>query len=553
MKKSLPLYVLCMLSSSLFSAEQKASSGKSQTSTVPTKTQVTIKAIVLRDDSQPFNEKKYAHIKGVFLDGVDLCGDESCLKEYLHAPLDLLTINELKQKIIQLAKKNQDAMLSVVMPEQEASNGVVIYNVCKAKAGKVSYIGNRWVSTSFLESRTPSVKKGKCLDEMELLNDVAWLNRNPFHHTKVILSKGQGSNTSDVEFITEDRFPVRFFVGCDNTGTEFTDTVRLYAGANWGNAFWVGDTLSYQYTASPGFHRFQSQFLNYTSYLPWKHILSVYGALSWIHPSMTDFATKGKNNQASLRYVIPFKPLFKPFLHEFTFGFDYKNFNNNLFFVESLSALPLITQTVNITQFYLGYSLQNKTPNIQYVFKIDVLGSPANWIANQSKADYGDLRPHSQAQYLYSIAHLGFTHKQRSEFTISGLLRAQIATGPLLPSEQIGLGGYDTVRGYEERAYLADNGVCANLELHSPSCHFFSDKMRDEFFGLVFLDFGWGRDDRTSSTGLPKSDVLAGIGPGLRYNIYPYLSARLDYGFQLHHIFDDHHFGKFHFGVTASY
>lgn len=41
--------------------------------------------------------------------------------------------------------------------------------------------------------------------------------------------------------------------------------------------------------------------------------------------------------------------------------------------------------------------------------------------------------------------------------------RGQLASTNLLPSEQMGLGGYNSVRGYLERQVNVDNGLIVNL------------------------------------------------------------------------------------------
>ncbi len=44
----------------------------------------------------------------------------------------------------------------------------------------------------------------------------------------------------------------------------------------------------------------------------------------------------------------------------------------------------------------------------------------------------------------------------------------QLADGSLLPSEQFGLGGQETVRGYRQDALLTDNGTLLSTELRIP-------------------------------------------------------------------------------------
>jgi hemolysin activation/secretion protein len=114
------------------------------------------------------------------------------------------------------------------------------------------------------------------------------------------------------------------------------------------------------------------------------------------------------------------------------------------------------------------------------------------------------------------------------------------------------LGGYNTVRGYEEQLFVADDTLCANLEIHAPKISFLCKK-RDELIFLAFMDYGYGHnlfpfeDERTNQS-------LWSVGTGMRYRINPYFSFRADYGFKLKSVqFDDSHVGKAHVGATLSY
>ena len=42
------------------------------------------------------------------------------------------------------------------------------------------------------------------------------------------------------------------------------------------------------------------------------------------------------------------------------------------------------------------------------------------------------------------------------------------AADPLIPAEQMGVGGHATVRGYEEREFLGDNAITGTLEFRTP-------------------------------------------------------------------------------------
>jgi hemolysin activation/secretion protein len=339
--------------------------------------------------------------------------------------------------------------------------------------------------------------------------------------------------------------------GSDNTGTDLTGTYRLFAGMNWGNLGKWEDILTYQYTADPSFHRYQSHYLNYSLFFSWQHLMTLFGGFSTIHPDIPSATSEGKNYQLSGRYFIPIKPLYTPLQHKVGAGIDYKNFNSNLFFVENENDLPVVTKKVSVFQLMASYGLEYFASSHELNFLSEIYGSFFSFLPNQSKEAYGTLRPGAQPHYVYLKGSVGEVYNMPFSLQTGGSLKFQLASASLLPSEQLGLGGIETVRGYEERVYNVDSGLVLNLELRTMPWSFYR-KMGDQLRGLIFLDFGWGHNwDKISPS--EQSDYLLGIGPGLRYDILPYVKVRIDYGFQLHHLINDDHFGRWHFGVCLSY
>ena len=99
----------------------------------------------------------------------------------------------------------------------------------------------------------------------------------------------------------------------------------------------------------------------------------------------------------------------------------------------------------------------------------------------------------------------------------------------LLPSEQIGFGGQDTLRGYRQDALLGDNGLNLSAELRVPILRI------PEWEGLLqivpFLDAAavWNSSGQANSS----SNTLLGTGLGLRWRVGNSLDLRLDYGIPL--------------------
>jgi hemolysin activation/secretion protein len=105
----------------------------------------------------------------------------------------------------------------------------------------------------------------------------------------------------------------------------------------------------------------------------------------------------------------------------------------------------------------------------------------------------------------------------------------QLADRALVPLEQIGLGGQQSIRGYRQDILLTDNGVLASAEVRVPVLRI------PQWNTLVqlapFFDIGkaWnneGRDD-------PDPSVLASVGLGLQMQITDRITVRLDYGIPL--------------------
>jgi len=120
----------------------------------------------------------------------------------------------------------------------------------------------------------------------------------------------------------------------------------------------------------------------------------------------------------------------------------------------------------------------------------------------------------------------GDARYRRGNWTWIARLQAQYADAPLIPGEQFGLGGINSVRGLNERELSGDRGYQASLELWgAPSL---SGRLR----WLAFLDAGRVVNDRPLP-GEVAAESVASAGVGARYTWGERLSARADWGYVL--------------------
>jgi hemolysin activation/secretion protein len=520
------------------------------------------RGLVLLRSSKQASTSDIEEVEGVVLKDVDLPGDPGNLyldlKEYWGQELRGCDIFEISHVVAEYYRKNHRPLVVVKVPPQVVKTGVIQLVVYETRLGSIRSKCNEHFSNERLENYIRTAP-GCRINVDSLATDLEWINRNPFRTTDLIFTPSQKPGYTDIELVTADRSPWRVYAGADNTGIAQSGHNRYYAGLNWGNAFGLDHILTYQFTSGTHYDEFWAQSLDYTALLPWHHTIDLYGGYSEVTAvlqSLSHSKTRGNSAQASLRYEIPL-PSRVSFIDEFTFGFDWKRTNTNL---SQLDVL-VFGKTANLTQLMVGFNSGYETEMTKTSATIELYGSPGQWLPDQQNSHYNDLRRGAKNTYIYGRLSVASIIQIYKYFTFEPSLRCQGSSANLLASEQFGVGGYSTVRGYEEREVNGDNAVIVNLELRSmplrlmgSSCKCGKKQYRDDLRFLVFFDYGFASNHKLYF-GEPSSETLMGIGPGVRYAIQKYLTARLDYGFQLKQLSEfpntTHH--KLHFGLVVSY
>ncbi|MCG9890348.1 MAG: BamA/TamA family outer membrane protein [Thermosynechococcaceae cyanobacterium MS004] len=107
----------------------------------------------------------------------------------------------------------------------------------------------------------------------------------------------------------------------------------------------------------------------------------------------------------------------------------------------------------------------------------------------------------------------------------------QLSNRPLVSSEQLSLGGFDSIRGYRQDAVLGDNGFFGSLELRIP--------ILDGTYGRLsispFFDIGLPWDNAVNS----ESKLLASTGLSFQYNFSDRVSANFTWSLPLLNVSED--------------
>ncbi|NBS15149.1 MAG: ShlB/FhaC/HecB family hemolysin secretion/activation protein, partial [Verrucomicrobia bacterium] len=400
---------------------------------------------------------------------------QDILQPYFGKTITMGDLDQICRQVTGYFESIQHPVVSAVVPEQEIRGGVVQILVLKGQMGQVKVEGNEWFQTDNLKDDI-GLNPGDELDLGRLTDDVAWLNSNPFRQVEPSLSAGDQPGRTDVILEVKDRVPFRPFVSYDNFGIQSLGYNRFSTGVTVGDV-WSGfdQQFNYQFLSSGDFNSLISNSGSYVAGLPWHHNLNIFGTYSKANPdSIGSFSQNGYFWQTSMRYNIPLPTLSLleglDYRHQTYFGYDFKASDTNIFFqgAELPETSNGLVGLYNISQFSLGYSLNLADPFGSTAFETVLYGSPGGMSGQNTTAAFQNIDGGADAQYIYGKFSLNRLFRLPGDAAI--LLSGQIqqADSNLMPSESFGIGGYDTVRGYDQRSANGDNAYLGNVEIRTP-------------------------------------------------------------------------------------
>jgi hemolysin activation/secretion protein len=466
------------------------------------------------------------------------------LRSYLRKPASMATLGEIRKALLQFMASSGQEVVSILVPEQEIKNGILQMLVLRGRVGVVRVEGNRYFSAENIRQQI-RLHPGEAIDLRELGEDAGWLNSNPFRQVEMSLAPGNEQGMTDVVLEVKDRFPVRPFISYDNFGVQSLGYDRYSAGLTLMD-IWTGldQKFDYQYLTSGNFSKLKANSGAWTIALPWRDTASIFGSYSLANPDASgqlDFNSYYWQTSFRYNFVLPDLDLGESgfgWRHQAYLGFDFKAANSDVFFAGT--AIPPsvngLAGLYNIAQFPFGYTATIIDPVGSTGVECAGFWSPGGLTSNNSDSSFQQINGGAMANYLYGKFLLNRVFLLPEKISLVGNFQVQQSNRTLMPTESFGIGGYDTVRGYDQRSANGDNAYLLNLECRSPGIsfgqEFGSGEFPDQLVLLGFFDYG--RVLQVSSdTTTSVNWTLASLGPGLRYSIGPWFQVRFDWGFQL--------------------
>lgn len=458
-------------------------------------------------------------------------------------PINDALIHQFAEIVSAYVRAHDLLTVNVSIPKQNASSGVVRLAIQIGRYKDIIVRGNRWFSSKLIEEKL-GVKPGDEIRVSQLDKAISWINESPFRYTKAIINNRTGDPTrADLIIAVQDAIPFRMIGTYDNAGIPILGSDRYTMALQWGNAWGLDHQVTYQYTRSDIPRNFEAHSIDYRIPLPWHHTIQVDAAYATVNPTLGSFSNgnltqKGVNFVGDLHYVIPVTHG-KTTL-QYSLGVDFKRIESNVEFVGQTVTSVLPISGVDTLQANLGVTFVRKDKFGGWSIDTALNLSPGYLTNKQDLTTYQNARTFSQPRYAYATLNLQRLTTVGGGWDLVTKLNAQLASTNLQGSEQMSIGGADTVRGYDERIFSGDQGMTFNAELQSPVINAraaaipTSWKVNDSIQarGLAFFDFGDVKYHKRDANDIQLYS-LASAGIGFRCAMGHTVSVSFDYGWRI--------------------
>ena len=396
-----------------------------------------------------------------------------------------------------------------ILPDQTVTEGVITFQILEGVLTSVTVDGNRWFRERYLRRRlamgiTPPLNIGTIQERLQLLQQDERIER-----LDAELRPGVQLGESALYVRVTERVP--FFVAL-----EFNNYQSPSIGAERGlltvahrNLTGHGDILEVTYGRSAGL----DLQLDASYTLP----LTVRDTTLKVRYQRNDssvvedrFSPLDIDSRSEIFTLTLRHPLYRTLRHEFALSVTGERLQSRTSLLGEPFDFSLGAEHGVATDTAIRFTAEwlDRTPNqviavrSRFSVGVDALGATIH-----DDADIPD------GQFFVWLGQIQWG-RRLPFYDIQLLFRldGQLTTEPLLPLEQIAVGGRFSVRGYRENTLVRDNGVIASLEVRIPLIR--NRRWAEVVQVVPFADFGAGWNQHVPT---PDPATLGSIGLGLRW------------------------------------
>ena len=445
--------------------------------------------------------------------------------QYIGRPITFSELLQLRTAVTERYVESGFLTSGAFIPPQTLGDGFVTVQVIEGEIEDIEIVGTRRLKPGYIRSRLGLAAKPP-INADKLLEALQRLQIDPLIETvSADLQAGVRPGTSilRVEVTEADSFGLT--VGLDNGRSPNIGSNRRQVSLSEGNVLGIGDRAFVSYANTDGSN---SVDLSYSvPVTPYNTRINIDGGLSESRVIDDTFDVLDISADSHYYELGVTHPLVETPTEELVLGLELSHRESQTRLgIDDIGAFPLSPGAddngetkVTALRFSQAWTKRSQQQVLaarsQFNVGLDLLD------ATNNEGDVPDSQFFSWRGQSQWVRLLG----ENSLLFLRGDL--QLAASSLLSSEQFGLGGAQTVRGYRQDALLRDNGALLSAEGRFPVLKFSDNSIVQV---TPFLDAGTAWNHSNNPSG---NNVLVGTGVGLLWQQGDDLTARLDFGLPL--------------------
>ncbi len=448
-------------------------------------------------------------------------------EEYINHPIPFAKVFEVRSKITEFYRTKGYVTSGAIIPPQtfHKADGVLTVQIIEGKLEAIEVRGTRRLNPNYIRSRI-ALAVSKPISQRKLTEALQLLQLDPLIKSiSAELTAGTQTASSLLIVQVEEANTISLNLTLDNNRSPTIGTFERRLDFLQANLLGQGDSLAFSYSNTAGSNALDA---TYTYPLnPRNGTLSFRTDFTFGHVVESPFDRIDIDANSRYFELTWRQPLIRNLNQEFALGLSVTNQRSKVTIFDVPVRLSPGTEedgsnTVSALRFFQEWTKRKRNQvfalRSQFSLGLGILGATVNKDAPDSRF----LSWQGQTQWVRFLA-------PDTPLILRGNI--QVSTQPLLRLEQYGLGGFDTVRGYRENLFLADNGASASAEARFPILRLQKQNGLLQLAPFFDLGFIWNNSGNTDPE--PDPNFIASIGLGLRFQLGDRLSARLDWGLPL--------------------
>ncbi|MFM9912533.1 MAG: ShlB/FhaC/HecB family hemolysin secretion/activation protein [Methylophilaceae bacterium] len=361
----------------------------------------------------------------------------------------------------------------VTLPEQRLQEGLVRFKVVEGRVARIEVDKKRYFDEENIVFSLPSLKVGETPNIDEMSANLAEVGRSPAKRLNVVFKPGEEEGDVVANVKVSEKNPLRWAATLDTTGNHRTGLFRAGIAFQNSNLFNLDHVLTMQAVTSPDQHHRDVKIGAISYHIPFYSLDSSLDAIvgyssvnsGEVGTTVGNFSISGAGNVYELHYNQNLKKMgdWEP---KVSVGYAYRLFKTNVVIVGSVQNL---VPRVTIHPLDLTLSLSKSTE--PYFFN-----GYFSFVQNIPYGSHGEtddfvqqgLRPHSRASYFLMRYGVDYSYLFKSGWQARAKFSGQFTRDLLMAGEQFGIGGHDSIRGLDERAFSNDTGNQVTFEAYTP-------------------------------------------------------------------------------------